>query len=104
MSLLDSIADVGNVLSGNVRATLESNIAPPIQVYGGAGADNGASIAAALGIRAGVVVRDPSGRVIARLGDPAAFEPLRAALLALGVVGAVVALVMVAGAVRRAAR
>jgi hypothetical protein len=103
MSLLGKIEGIagtlGGVLAGDVRATLETNLAPPVTVYGGSG--RGGGVLSALGVRGGVVVRDSEGRVIARLGDPVPFEPLRA-LLVVG--GAVLVLVVLVAAVRRMAR
>jgi hypothetical protein len=86
---LDALAGVGSVLQGEARVTLESNVLPAVGLLGGEGS-SAPGILKSLGVRAGVVVRDLDGRVLARVGDPAPFEPLRAALLVAGVVGVVV--------------
>jgi hypothetical protein len=91
---------LGDVLSGDITATLETNLSPPVKVYSGEGASGG-GLLDAIGVRAGVVVRSMDGKVLARLGDPVPFEPLRAALVLAGVVGVVVLAVML---VRRAVR
>jgi len=83
MKLLDTITAAGDVLSGNVVATIESNIAPAITVYSPGAGSGGASLTKALGIHAGVVVRDSSGRVVARFGEPAKFSPAAALVLVL---------------------
>ncbi len=83
MSLLNDIASVGDVLSGDVVATIETNIAPAITVYSPGSGGGGAGLAKALGIHAGVVVRDSSGHVIAKFGDPQAFNPVAAVVVAL---------------------
>jgi len=86
--LLNTLNAVGSAINGDVRATVESNILPVITIYDGnaedTGAGLGAKVAAALGIRAGVVVSTTAGTTLTTVGQPARFEPLRAALLAGG--------------------
>ena len=94
--LLEALDLAGDVLAGEVTATVETNLLPAVKVYGGEGS-SGPGILRALGIRAGVVVRHADGRVLARVGDPAPFQLWRLALL----LGAAVAVVVV---VRRVAR
>jgi len=91
--LLDALDVAGDVLTGEVTATLETNVLPPLTVYGGAGGGGG-GLLDALGIRAGIVVRSRDGKQIAKAGDPAAWEPLRAALLAAAVIAAVAGVVV----------
>lgn len=82
--ILGTLAGIGAAVNGDVQVTLESNLLPRVTVYDGTkpatGTSSGASIARALGIRGGVVVRDRNGRKLASAGEPVSFEPLRAAL------------------------
>lgn len=78
--LIDLAGDI--VRSGGVRVSVKTNLGPEIPVFNGTG--QGGGIARALGLEAGVIVRDRNGRVIATHGDPPPTEPLKvAALLAL---------------------
>lgn len=76
-----------------VRVTVESNLLPPLPVYSGSAGSTGqgggglAGIVKLLGLRGGVVVRNAQGNVLAKFGDPTPLDPVRAGLIALGLVG-----------------
>lgn len=80
--MADLVSELLSTARAGMRVTVESNIAPPVQLFGGEEqARQGPGLAALLGIRAGLVVRSARGEVLARLGEPAAFQPLRAAVV-----------------------
>lgn len=95
-NLLEGALDIaGDYVRTGVRVSIKTNLGPEIPVYSGdAGSSSGgASIAKLLGLRAGVIVRDARGGEIARLGDVAPTEPLKAVLAALVAAGLVFVIV-----------
>lgn len=87
--MADLVSQLLTTARAGMRVTVESNIAPPVQLFGGEDDGRpGMGLAGLLGIRAGLVVRSARGEVLARLGEPAAFQPLRAALLLGGLAAA----------------
>lgn len=84
----DLVAELLSTARAGVRVTVETNITPPVQLFGGE--DDGRprlNLAGLVGIKGGLVVRNARGDVLARIGEPAPFEPLRAALVLLAVGG-----------------
>lgn len=67
------------VRTGGVRVSVKTNLGPEIPVYSGSGG-SGSNL---LGIKAGVIVRNRDGGVIATYGDPPATDPIRVAMLVL---------------------
>lgn len=88
------IGIAGEYVRSEVRVTVETNMLPALTIYSGSMSPGGggaavASIADALGIRAGVVVRNAKGDVLAQFGDPAPASLWRVGLVvcAIGAVG-----------------
>jgi hypothetical protein len=83
--LAEGIAEIaGDYVRSEISVRLESNALPAVTIYSGseqATAGGGLGLASKLGIRGGVVVRNKAGKVLAKFGNPAAFDPLRAALV-----------------------
>ena len=100
--MADLVADLLSTARAGVRVTLESNVTPAVTVFGGdEGQGSSPGALSVLGIRAGLVVRNARGDVLARIGEPSQFEPWRAALFALTITGVAILGVIV---IRRAGR
>jgi hypothetical protein len=100
-----TIADVLDAATAKLRITLESSVLPPITVYDGSQPDTGpgvlANFGAVLGIQGGIVIRNSNGDVLASVGTPAKFSPLRAALVLVVAAGAVYSIVQLIRAAKR---
>ncbi|MDQ2641282.1 MAG: hypothetical protein M3Y79_12000 [Pseudomonadota bacterium] len=89
--LLGGAADIaGDYVRQELRVQLRSNVLPPVTLYsGGAEGGKGLGLGRLLGFKAGLVVTGSDGKVIVTAGQPAAFDPLRALLLAAALGGVV---------------
>jgi hypothetical protein len=92
---LDSLAaQAGDALTdaaGNLSVAVKTNLGPEITVWDGSASDGeggtpSTSLAEILGVKAAVIVRAGSGRVLKQFGDYPATDPVRVviALAALG--------------------
>lgn len=100
VSFLDELAgELGSVAreavaSGGVRVFVKTNLGPELAVTGG-----GSGLFDALGIKAGVIVRDKHGNTLASHGGYPATDPLKVALL-VAVAGAL-GFILLRGVLRR---
>ena len=80
------------VQSGGVQVFVKTNYGPEIPVYTGADKSGQPGIGDLLGVKAQVIVKKKSGKVVQTYGEPAPTEPLKvtAVLAVVAVLGIVI--------------
>jgi len=98
-TLTDGLTNLASeyVTSGGLRVSVKTNMGPEIPVF--SGDQSGGGIVSALGIKAGVIVRNNRGEVVTTYGDPPPTDPVKVALL-VGV-GMALAVVIIRGVLPR---
>lgn len=84
MDFLDDVKEVltDYVKGGNVQAFVKTNYGPEIPIYTGSdGQASGGGVGDIIGLKAQIIIRDKSGKVISTYGEPAPTEPLKVAML-----------------------
>jgi hypothetical protein len=82
--MADILSDLKNlateyVQSGGVQVFVKTNYGPELPVYTGTDKTGQPGIADLLGLKAQVIVKNKSGKIIQTYGEPAPTEPLKVA-------------------------
>lgn len=99
----DYLGDIGDLLSGYVesgglRVSVKTNYGPEIPVYSGKSSGGSSPVAALIGFKAQVIVRDAKGKVVQTMGDPVPTDWVR--VLTASLLLSAIAIVVVRGVIK----